>query len=448
MTVKIFSTRNLAAVFAIFLLTCFTSISHAGTATVTNIWSPGQTPTEVPNIPSPPNTQQASFTGYTGGGPYNYALLPFTVDATGVYTATSTTTNVVNTTWFLNGLFSPSAVAPSTPLGNFIAGVLGSTGRTGDFTGVPLTAGQQYSVLVAFNIGGSSGDISTFTISGPGCIAIGSYTCTIAPPPPPIPNNIALPGIAGIGSQLTVLDLTSGKGPSMTTCLLATIKQIFGADATYVGQASNGAAQISVGGQTISYYPLEASTGTGLGVGAFLRGDNVLTVGTSCGTFNVVPAVANMADLGKALNASGLAVQVNAKGVFTATVDGKLYVVRPDYFVTQVAATGTPSLAFDADGVLRFTDSAGKVQILRPAFLDTDSLQSAMSTALGGVLSIQVDGSGVFTRINGSQLVLTPEMVLSPAPNGLGSTKWVNDRADHYQYLVAAYYQGVMATAR
>ncbi|MEO7104808.1 MAG: hypothetical protein ABIZ09_00420 [Rhodoferax sp.] len=277
-------------------------------------------------------------------------------------------------------------------------------------------------------------------------------TVAAAPPvavtPPPIPTNVVLPGVSGIASQLRVLDLTSGKGPSMTTCLLGSVKQIFGADAAYVGQSANGAAQISVGGQTISFYPVEASTGTALGVGAFLRGDNALTVGTSCGTFNVIPAVANMTDLGKALNASGLAVQVDAKGVFTATVDGKLYVVRPDYFVTQGTATGTPSLAFGTDGVLRFTDSAGKVQILYPAFLDTDSLQSAMSTALGGVLSIQTDGSGVFTLINGTQLLLAPEMVLSPAPNGLASTKWVNDRANHYLYLVAAYYQGLTARAR
>ncbi|MEO7104806.1 MAG: hypothetical protein ABIZ09_00410, partial [Rhodoferax sp.] len=298
-------------------------------------------------------------------------------------------------------------------------------------------------ITVGTNKGGSPA-----ANGGDGSITIDYTVAAVVVTPPPIPNNVALPGVSGISSQLTVLDLTSGKGPSMTTCLLATIKQIFGADATYLGQAANGAAQISVGGQTISYYPLDASISTARGSGAFLRSDNALDVGTSCGSFNVVPAVANMADLGKALAGLGLTIQINASGVMTAMVDGKLYVVRPDYFVTQGTATGTPSLAFGADGLLRFTDSAGKVQILRAAFLDTDSLQSAIGAAFGGVLAIQTDGSGVFTRINGTQLVLAPEMVLSPAPNGLGSAKLVNDRANHYLYLVAAYYQGLIATAR
>ena len=146
--------------------------------------------------------------------------------------------------------------------------------------------------------------------------------------------------------------------------------------------------------------------------------------------------------------AMGLSAQVDSKGIITATVNGQLYAVRPDYVVTQGTATGTPSLQFGSDGLLRFTDSAGKVQILRAAFLNPLGLQSAITGALGGILTIQVDGSGVFTQINGSQLALAPEMVLSPAPNGLGSANWVNDSPNHYRYLIAAYYQGLTATAR
>ena len=149
------------------------------------------------------------------------------------------------------------------------------------------------------------------------------------------------------------------------------------------------------------------------------------------------------------MNALGLNVQVDATGVFTATVNGSLYAVRPDYLVTQGAATGTPSLAFGADGVLRFTDSAGKAQILHPAFLNPDSLQIAMGEAFGaGYLTIQTDGSGVFSRINGGTLALAPEMVLSPAPNGFGPPNWVNDNANHYLYRVAASHQGVTVTPR
>ena len=174
-------------------------VSHSAAAvTVTNIWPVGQTATLVTNINGPANAQQTSFTGYVAG-PYNYVLVPFTVDVSGVYTATSTTTNVLNTTWFLNGLFSPSNTAPSTPLGNFIVAVLAvnSTPKIGTFTGVSLTAGQQYSVLVAFNTGSTSGDLSTITIDGPGCTAIGSNTCASRP----------IPGLSPLGLVLLMLTI-------------------------------------------------------------------------------------------------------------------------------------------------------------------------------------------------------------------------------------------------
>lgn len=266
--------------------------------------------------------------------------------------------------------------------------------------------------------------------------------------PPPIPGHISVRGGLGVTSQLSVLDLSSGSGPAMTTCLLSTVTQLFNADASYLGQSANGVAQISVGGQTINLYPLDASTGTGLGIGVFLRSDNPIDVGTRCGTFKVASAMENLADLGAALSTMGLSAQLNDKGVFTAAVDGKLYAVRPDYFVAQGAATGTPSLQFGSDGVLRLTDKAGHVQVLRAAFLNPDALQSSIGSSLGGNLTIDTDGRGVFMRLNGTKFTLTPEMMLTPAPGGFGAPKWVNDRPGHYLYLIGAYYQGLTATAR
>ena len=181
----------------VLMLSFFSQSAAAVTVTVTNIWPAGQTPTLVTNINGPADAQQTSFTGYVAG-PCNYVLVPFKVDVSGVYTATSTTTNVLNTTWFLNGLFSPSNTAPSTPLSNFIVAVLAVNGtpKTGTFTGVSLTAGQQYSVLVAFNTGSTSGDLSTITITGPGCIAIGANVCSSA-----------VPGLSPFGLVLLVLTI-------------------------------------------------------------------------------------------------------------------------------------------------------------------------------------------------------------------------------------------------
>ena len=140
----------------------------------------------MPNLPYPENSQGTTFTGYTGGGPYLYTLHMFTVDQTGVYTATSTTSDTINTTWILNGQFSPNFAAnPATPLGNFIVGVLSPGSRVGTFTGFNLTAGQTYTALVAYNITATSGvSNNTFVITGPGDIA----DCSGGVCPQPIPT--------------------------------------------------------------------------------------------------------------------------------------------------------------------------------------------------------------------------------------------------------------------
>jgi hypothetical protein len=98
------------------------------------------------------------------------------------------TTTVQNTTWFLNGLFTPGS-PPSTPIGNFFAAFYSGPATAGqyldNFSNLSLIAGQQYTVLVAYNEEGTAGEPSTVTITGPGCIAIGSNTCAAAPAPVP-----------------------------------------------------------------------------------------------------------------------------------------------------------------------------------------------------------------------------------------------------------------------
>lgn len=275
-----------------------------------------------------------------------------------------------------------------------------------------------------------------------------ALTPTPKPTPPPIPDLGDQPKVPGINSAINVVDMSKGSGPSITACLLGTIKQLLGANASYLGQTPNGAALIAVGGQTISFHPLAATTQASQGSGVVAGGAHSMGVGTSCGSLTVTPAVANLTDLGEALASMGLSVHINAHGVITATVNGRVYVVRPDYFVTHGTAAGAPRLQFGNDGVLRFTDGAGKVQVLHPGWYDPSGLQSIVSVALGGVLAIQVDGSAVLTRLNGSQVVLVPDMVLTPAPDGLGSSDWVNDRTDHYFYRIGTSYQGLTATRR
>lgn len=159
------------------VLAVLPSLGRAETATGT--WPLGQAPTQTPNIP-PANTQTSIFAGTSGN--FNYVAYPFTVTVSGNYNATASTPVVVNTTWFLRGNFVPGTPM-GTPLVDFFSGVFAAAGPapfTGTFTNVPLVAGQQYTMLVAYNIGSVAGETSTVTINGPGCVAIGTNVCAAA----------------------------------------------------------------------------------------------------------------------------------------------------------------------------------------------------------------------------------------------------------------------------
>lgn len=273
---------------------------------------------------------------------------------------------------------------------------------------------------------------------------------TPADPIPPLPP---LPYVPGVVTQPTVLDLSAGQGPAMTDCLLATARKLFGNDAAYLGQGVNGVAKISINGnRALAFYALQASTGSGLGEGIHLTSSNVLNVGTSCGNFNLIPALYNVAEFGALLNGMGLTATLNAQGSMTLVVGDKVYVARPDY-VSRLAAPGTqqaPSLVLGADGAYRFTDSTGAVQVLLPAFLDTAALTAQAATLQGGWLSVQTDGTAVFTAFSGPQFLLTADPSLTRAPPEHAALLLWRDGPTHYQFrgttLVMA--QGVSVQAR
>lgn len=155
--------------------------AFAGSKTFTGVASADIT--RVPTIPSPAGAQQTSFSAYDGGS-YRYNLYVFTVDQTGTYTATSATSDVVNTTWVLNGLFSPHVSTPAAPLSAFIVGVFTDGSKLGRFSALNLTAGQTYTALVAYNVSATAGvSSSTFTITGPGeIIDCSGATCATGVP--------------------------------------------------------------------------------------------------------------------------------------------------------------------------------------------------------------------------------------------------------------------------
>jgi YVTN family beta-propeller protein len=279
---------------------------------------------------------------------------------------------------------------------------------------------------------------TTITLAG-GKVSLGNFfaAAVVTTPTDPIPPLDLLAGTPGITTQLTVLNLAAGQGPTMTDCLQATARALFGADATYMGQNTSGVAKISInGGRVISFYPLQASTSTSQAIGITLGNSNTLTVGTSCGSFTIAPALYNVADFGAAISGMGLTAQISRQGVISVVSGDTVYVARPDY-MTSVVTTGmarTPSLALGADGLYRLVDSSGTVQILRPAFVDTDALTSQFPLALGmpGVTLLQTDGSATFSALNGQQYTLTPDLTLRRATADQAALLWWADGPNRY----------------
>ena len=118
----------------------------------------------------------------------------------------------------------------------------------------------------------------------------------------------------------------------------------------------------------------------------------------------------------------------------TITVGDTVFVGRPDYIVT-VGNAGASGLVRGADGLYRFTDSAGNQQIIRTAFLDTQGLAQKLSENIGaGSLTIQTDGTGIFTLVNGQQYVLVADPTLTAASQANAGNTWWQDSADRYAF--------------
>ena len=328
--------------------------------------------------------------------------------------------------------------------------------------GASASASYSMNGCIGASIAGVSVSASFQVVAGCGTIADAAAAIVapvvpevpVVPVVPLIPALTSLPVFPGFGSnRLTVLNLGEGAGPAMTGCLGATLSAILGAEWLYQAQSADGGARLVRSVDTISFYALDASSNTsyglGQGGGVYLRNTNPLSVVTGCGTFLTVPAMYSLSEFGAWLNAGGLTAQINAQGVMTVQVGALIYVARPGYLVTQ-GTPGAPGLTTGADGLLRFTDSAGHVQILYPAFLDPETLGSQVSQAVGGYVLIQTDGTALVTLLNGQQFVLTPDLTLGTVPPGILGIWW-QDGPNHYRFRNGDYSntsQGFSVTAR
>ena len=254
-------------------------------------------------------------------------------------------------------------------------------------------------------------------------------------------SSTVLPPVPGTVYLTSTVDLSAGQNPSLFKCLMATAQTTLGANATYLGQTSYGAARISLGGNILSFYPLKASTNlTALGINLGMY--NTQNVGTSCANFDIAPALYSFSDFGSLMASMGLIATFDANGLITITSNDNsykvVYVVRPDYLVTPGApgTLGAPTLIQGTDGTYRFTDSAGNTQILRPAFVDPIALTTLDLLALSalGSTTVQLDGSVVFTDLLGKRTVLKPDPTLAPIAAANANKLWWQDSPNHFFY--------------
>jgi hypothetical protein len=319
-----------------------------------------------------------------------------------------------------NGATAVACTGGSTP------GTLTATAGSGSITlagaNIQMSSNCSFSVNVTgTTLGVKNNSVTTYAAYVVGSTVTANASLTVAAaaaPTQPIPNQTITPA-TGLGTQPTVVDLSQGQGPTMTSCMLSSVKGLAGfSQAVYLGQDAYGVASIDLkDGRYLSFYPLSANTDTSRPPGLYFSGTNRASLATSCGSFDIVPAVYNLAKLGSVLAAGQSAdarLNFNADGVATYVQGETTYVVRPDFYVTRGAA-GTAALTL-AGEAYSFNDGAGNTQLLLGAFADADVLRIAIASAGHvGTLVGQADGTFVFTFTYGRRCSLQAEMQLLPA---------------------------------
>lgn len=431
------------------------SVALAGGNQVTltlNAVDMGNTATAITNVAANAHlkvTPPATLTDVAGN---TYAAGQVTeAGATHVLDSTAPTLSGVATSGPTTSGGTLAATASEKALGYWIAVATGSAAPTA----VQTQAGANYAAVMvvahgsgalpnatagSLTLAGLSAsttyDIHVVAQDAAGNLSAATSTATLttaAAPNPftPLPTPAPIPGISGWPG---VVNMASGSAPAISSCLMDTLRQILGGDPVYLGQSATGEMRVGWNGQIISFYPLAASATDARITGLHNQSINPLDVVTSCGTLNVTPALFNPAGLGAIMASMGLTAQINAQGVITVLYNGSYYVVRPD-FIVSTGNPGGPSLGFGADGLLRFTDSNGNTQIMRPAFLDPAALQTQVSQ-MGGSMVVQLDATVLVALGNGQQFVLTPDLTLVEVPSQFASLFWWQDGPVHYRHRV------------
>lgn len=368
---------------------------------------------------------------------------------------TFTVSNGLGATPALNGSFTdtlPAGLVVATPngltgtcLNNPQNAVVTATAGSGTISLSGMYLGASSSCTLSVNVTGTTEGSKTNAAqsfvynSGSALSNSASLTVTAAAAPTPtqpIPNRDPATPSTGIGTQPTTVDLSKGQGPDMTACMMNAVKAMPGfGQAVYLGQDRFGVASIDLkDGRYLSFYPLAATTDVSRAPGLYFSNTNKSSLVTSCGSFDIAPAVYNLAALGALFNAQfSVAGNISPDGVSTFVQGDTTYVFRPDFFVAR-GTSGGSSLT-PRGTTYAFSDGAGDTQLMFAAFADPTGVAGVISgsSAGPGVMSILADGTATYTKVDGSRWLLTPDFVMKPVPQAYANALvWADSVANYY----------------
>ncbi len=348
---------------------------------------------------------------------------------------TFTVTNALGGTGATSGAFTdnlPAGLVVATP--NGLTGTCLNAPQNGNVTATAgsgtislanMTLNGNSSCTLAVNVTGTTAGTKSnnvsFSFAGGGGPALANAVLTVtaaATPTQPIPNLNPVATTPGIGRLPTTVDLSKGEGPTMTVCLVNAVKAMEGmGNASYRGQDAFGVASIDLkDGRYLSFFPLSANTDSARTPGLYFSNNNRASLATSCGSFDISPAVFNLAALGRVVGLHG-SLNFDADGVATFVSGSLVQAARPDFVVTTNKPASEGLVFASGNGVVsQLNDGAGNAQLMRTAVADPTGLSVAAAQAgYIGTLAMTVQGTFVFTPSNGGgRLLLTPLLDLQP----------------------------------
>lgn len=256
---------------------------------------------------------------------------------------------------------------------------------------------------------------------------------------PKVASDVAVPRLNGSVPRL-------GNAGSLLTVVQQGLNARFGVSSSQIGyDQSNGVVSYVAAGKSYRFIPLGSPT---IQLGGAVAGGRsnrfaASSVSTSAnGAFSLASqgieltlasALGYFSDLDQALKAAdpNANIQLRDNGVLQLNLAGVGYITTPAA-QTATGQAGPPAFLVDASGYYAFQDSTGAVQLLYPAFADTQAVDLTVKAAdPNGAVTAGGNGTALMV-LQGSSQTLLPDYRLIALPQAHSGDLWWQDGALQY----------------